>query len=234
MNTLQPLYSLVNLLDSLQIKQYLKSLIEEQNPVILEIGSADGIDTQEFIELFGSGLTVHCFEPDPRNLDVFINGGLRECKPYFSGPVSGATVFLNAKAVGEIDGKTNFYQTSTIYSSSLKKPNKNLSINWPSIYLQNTLEIESISLDSYVKEKNIQIIDLIWADVQGGEDLMIKGGVDSFKNKVRYLYTEYAKDENNRYYEETPFLKDILELLGDDWIIHTDFGPDVLLKNTKL
>lgn len=116
---------------------------------------------------------------------------------------------------------------------SLKKPNENLTINWPSIYLQEVIEIESIKLDTYVNEKNIEIIDFIWADVQGGEDLMIKGGTEAFK-KVRYLYTEYSNSESNSYYEKTPFLRDILDLLGEGWEIHTDYGNDILLKNKNI
>lgn len=214
-------------------KQLIKTLINKENPIIFEIGCADGIDTQEFIDIFGENLDLHCFEPDPRNLDVFINGGERVCKPQFTGPVSGSNISLNNKAVGEIDGNCNFYQTNTIYSSSLKKPNENLTINWPSIYLQEVIEIESIKLDTYVNEKNIEIIDFIWADVQGGEDLMIKGGTEAFK-KVRYLYTEYSNSESNSYYEKTPFLRDILDLLGEGWEIHTDYGNDILLKNKNI
>jgi 2-O-methyltransferase len=215
-------------------KHLIKRLIDKENPVIFEIGCADGIDTQEFIDVFGDNLFIHCFEPDPRNLDVFINGGERVYKPEFTGPVVGKNIALNNKAVGDYDGKCDFYQTNTIYSSSLKKPNENLTNNWPSIHLQDVIEIESIKIDTYVSQKNIDLIDFIWADVQGGEDLMIMGGFDTFKNKVRYLYTEYSNSESNSYYEKTLFLKDILELLGDGWEIHTDYGNDILLKNTKI
>jgi FkbM family methyltransferase len=215
-------------------KQEIKNLIGKDSPIIFEIGCADGIDTQDFIDTFGPDLEIHCFEPDPRNLDVFLNGGERVCNPGFTGPVKGNSISVNSKAVGDIDGKCNFYQTNTIYSSSLKKPNDNLTRNWPQIELQDIMEIDTIRLDTYVAEKNIGIIDFIWADVQGGEDLMIKGGADTFKNKVRYLYTEYAKDEVNSYYDESPHLKDIINLLGENWIIYRDFGSDVLLKNTNI
>lgn len=215
-------------------KQEIKSLLGKDNPVIFEIGSADGIDTQEFIDTFGVNLEIHCFEPDPRNLNVFLNGGERVCKPGFDGPVTGNSVFINKKAVGDVDGKCNFFQTSTIYSSSLKKPNDNLKKTWPDIDLQDILEIDSIRLDTYVENNGIQIIDFIWADVQGGEDLMIKGGRETFEKKVRYLYTEYAKNQENSYYEETPFLKDIMDLLGESWEVYRDFGPDVLLRNKNL
>jgi len=99
-------------------KQLIKRLINKKNPVIFEIGCADGIDTQEFIDIFGETLTLHCFEPDPRNLDVFINGGERVCKPEFTGPVRGSNIVLNNKAVGEIDGKCKNINTCKKYISS--------------------------------------------------------------------------------------------------------------------
>jgi hypothetical protein len=63
---------------------------------------------------------------------------------------------------------------------------------------------------------------------------MIKGGINTFRNKVRYLYTEYAKNESNSYYEGTPYLSDILSLLGENWVLLADFGSDVLLKNNSI
>ena len=215
-------------------KNEIKNLLAKDNPIIFEIGSADGIDTQEFIDTFGVNLEINCFEPDPRNLEVFLNGGERVCKPEFKGPVTGNFVILNKRAVGDSDGKCNFFQTNTIYSSSLKKPNENLKKNWPQIDLQDVLEIESITLDTYVKDNKIEIIDFIWADVQGGKDLMIKGGRETFEKKVRYLYTEYARGEENSYYDGTPFLSDIIDLLGENWEVCRDFGSDVLLKNKNI
>jgi FkbM family methyltransferase len=216
------------------LKSEIKNLIKKSNPVIFEIGCADGIDTQEFIEEFGPDITLHCFEPDPRNIGVFLNGGERVCKPHFTGPVLGNNIFLNQKAVGNEDGKIVFYQTTTIYSSSLKEPNENLKKTWPEIDLKDKLEIDCIKLDTYVDENKIEMIDFIWADVQGAEDLMKMGGKETFKNRVKYLYTEYSKDESNSFYRGTPFLNDILSLLGEGWSLERDFGPDVLLRNNNI
>lgn len=215
-------------------KREIKKIINKSQPVIFEIGCADGIDTQEFIEVFGPEVILHCFEPDPRNVDIFLNGGERVCKPHFTGPVSGGNIFLNQKAVGDKDGKVFFYQTTTIYSSSLKEPNENLRRTWPEIDIKDKLEIDAVRLDTYVQEAGIEMIDFIWADVQGAEDLMIKGGKETFKNKVKYLYTEYSRDESSSFYKGSPFLRDILDLLGEGWSLERDFGPDVLLRNNSL
>ena len=72
------------------------------------------------------------------------------------------------------------------------------------------------------------MIDFIWADVQGAEDFLIEGGKNTFKNKVRFFYTEYSK---KLLYENSLNKEEILNLLGDSWEIIQDFNTDVLLKN---
>ena len=98
--------------------------------------------------------------------------------------------------------------------------------------IKDEIEVDCVSLDSYVEENKIEIIDFIWADVQGAEDYLILGGKKSFSEKVRYFYTEYSSKD--KYYENSPDKDQIKNLLGEDWIILQDFGSDILLKNTRL
>jgi len=212
----------------------IKDLIGTSNPIIFEIGCADGIDTHEFLKEFGNELNIHCFEPDPRNAKVFKEGGFRANQTDLTGPILGNNLVFNEFALGEIDGKINMYQTNTIYSSSLKKPTENLFNTWKYINIQDEIEVKCMKLDTYVYEKNIGCIDFIWADVQGAEDYLIKGGNETFSKKVKYFYTEYAKNENNSYYEESPDLGKILYLLGNNWTLVNDYGTDALFKNNSL
>jgi FkbM family methyltransferase len=209
----------------------IKKLINRDNPVIFEIGCADGIDTFEFLEVFGSNSTFYCFEPDNRNAEVFVNGGFRPLNHSLTQGINFNNVIFENKAIGKENGQLIFNQSSTIYSSSLKNPTDKLSQTWPDISFENQLIVDCVTLDKYVSDKNIDVIDFIWADVQGAEDYMIEGGRETFKNKVRYLYTEYAN--NVEYYENSPNKEQIRDLLGDNWVIIQDFGSDVLLKNKK-
>lgn len=212
-------------------KNDIKNLINTSSPVIFEIGAADGIDTLEFIEVFSKDMTLYCFEPDPRNCKTFLEGGFRECAPHLSQGINKPNVIFENKAISDTNGIIQFNQSNTIYSSSIKVPTEELSKEWPHITFKNTFSAESVTLDSYVEQKNINIIDFIWCDVQGAEDLVIKGGKETFKNKVRFFYTEYA---NKQYYKNSPNQFDIKSMLGDNFIIIKDFGTDVLLKNTLL
>jgi hypothetical protein len=74
-----------------------------------------------------------------------------------------------------------------------------------------------------------RIIDFIWADIQGAEINLIKGGKNTFKN-VKYFYTEYS---NGNLYKGDKGLKGILKLLPN-FEIECDYQGDVLLKNKYL
>ena len=204
----------------------IRDLIEDKPPpIIFEIGAADGIDTQDFIALFDDiDFKMYCFEPDKQNLSIF--------KERINDP----RVKLFEGAVGNISGDITFYSSTSPYTSSLRPPGKPMfevkewkkffesEKNWESTI------VKSITLDDFVSQNNIPYISFIWADVQGCEDLMIMGGKESFKNKVKYLYTEYS---NTPYYVGEPNLKEILALLPDYEIIN-DFKSDILLKNRNL
>ena len=88
-------------------KRDIKKIIGKNNPIIFEIGCADGIDTQEFIDEFGQEIVLHCFEPDPRNASVFTSGGYRPINPNFDLPVSGGTIFLEFKNLRK--GRSSFF-----------------------------------------------------------------------------------------------------------------------------
>jgi hypothetical protein len=67
----------------------------------------------------------------------------------------------------------------------------------------------------------------MWVDVQGAEDLVFSGGIETLKNTC-YVYTEYC---NRELYEGQINLNQILELFGNDWKVLYVIGDDVLLEN---
>ncbi len=207
--------------DNTLSKQAIKKLLQKENPIIFEIGCADGLDTLEFLKTFSNpNFKIYCFEPDPRNIESFKRN------------INDKRVTLIEKAIGNIDGEMVFHQSSTIYSSSLKNPNiENIKSSWSDISFENEIKIGATTIDTFIKENNIDTVDFIWADVQGAEDLMIKGAENSLKNKIKYMYTEYAKIE---YYKDSPTLPDILRSLGKEWAVLKDYKTDVLLKNKNI
>ena len=204
-------------------KYQIKNLINKENPTIFEIGCADGQDTIDFINTFDNNLNIYCFEPEIKNISIVKSTIKYKNHHLYEGVIS------------DINGKIIFNRSRTdnpddlSYYGSIRKPKEHLN-EWNYIKFDQTLEVKSITLDKFCDDNNIDIIDFIWADVQGAEENMINGGKESFEKRVRFLYTEYS---NKEYYEGQSNLKKIMELMGDNWVILQDFGTDVLLKNNR-
>ena len=204
-------------------KRIIKELVNKQNPTIFEIGCADGQDTIDFINTFGE-LNIHCFEPEPKNINI-VKSTINYNKHYlFEGVVSNK----NGEVIFNRSNTDNPEQLS--YSGSIKEPKEHLN-EWPGIRFDESIKVNSITLDKYCENNCIEIIDFIWADVQGAEEDMILGGLNTFKNKVRFLYTEYS---NKEYYVGQINLERLTKFMGDDWEVIHDFGTDVLLRNKNL
>jgi FkbM family methyltransferase len=180
----------------------------------LELGAHQGTDTAWMAEI--PDVTVHAFEPDPRNHQA----------PRHN-------VVLHHEAIAERDGRG--FLVPSVYgwgqewthSSSIKQP-KNHLYRFP-VTFGEPIEVQWITLDTFCQQEGLGFIDFIWADVQGAEGEMIRGGRRTLA-RTRYLYTEYSDDEM---YEDQATLREILELLPDFRVVEL-WPDDVLLENRKL
>jgi len=204
-------------------KGYIKSLIKIESPIILEIGSNDGRDSQEFLNEF-KNIKLYCFEPDPRQIKRFKDR------------IEDSRCKLYKIAISNKEGIIDFYLSESIDpnttaedSSSIKKPKKHLR-RFPWIKFQKKIQVKTMPLDSWAKKKKINKIDFIWADVQGAEKELIEGGLKTLNEKTRYFYTEFYNEE---LYEGQINLKDILKKLPNFRILNI-YGDNVLLENKFL
>jgi FkbM family methyltransferase len=197
----------------------LTSLINKDDPVIFEIGCNDGTDTERFLKMFRTPI-IFCFEIDPVAIEKF-NEKIKK-------------VFLVNAAVSNVDGKAIFHLASNTLSGSLKKPTKHLEM-YPSVKFDKDIEVKTIRLDTFTMNMKDVIIDLVWMDVQGAEDLVFEGGMDTFTNRVRYILTEFS---NIEVYENAPNLQKILELLPNYEVVEIPWQFEVegnaLLRNRNL
>lgn len=160
-----------------------KEILQKENPIIFEIGANDGTDTVEFFKEFQSP-TLHCFEPDSDTFAQFLRNTLS-----FSRHITPVCA-----AVADIDGELEFNVSSNNgLSSSLKKPLLHIPVH-PNVLFTHKKLVKTITLDTYAEFNKIGFCDLVWMDVQGAEDLVIKGGQEFFKN-VKYVYTEFSNIE---------------------------------------
>ena len=89
--------------------------------------------------------------------------------------------------------------------------------------------MQTVTLDSFARDAGLSTVDFIWAEVQGSEGDLARGGAETFR-RTRYLYTEYSNDEM---YEAQACLDDLLAALPDFRVV--ELWPEhVLLENTLL
>jgi len=180
----------------------------------LELGAHQGWDTAWMAEI--PSVTVHAFEPDPRN-----NQAPRK------------NVTLRRAAIADSDGRGRLTLSKQgwghewTHSSTMKRP-KNHSRYFP-VTFGETIEVELLTLDTFYKRQGLDVIDFIWADIEGAEREMIRGGRQALA-RTRYLYTEYSDEE---LYENQATLKEIIDMLPDFRVLEL-WPEDVLLENRKL
>lgn len=180
--------------------------------VFLELGAHQGTDTAWLARI--PDVAVHAFEPDPRNY-----------------PTAAGNVIVNRMAVCDQDGRRPFVLSAQgwgrewTYSSSLKRP-KNHLLHYP-VTFGDAIEVETVRLDTYCRRHVPGVVDLIWADVQGAEEEMVRGGLETLA-RTRYLYTEYSDLE---LYEGQATLAQLLAMLPAFRVIEL-WDDNVLLENT--
>lgn len=194
--------------------------------IIFELGTNDGYHTNlmcDILHKHNKNFKYYAFEPDKRLKDIFLS----KTKNYSK------NIFFSEYAISDTDDNSDFYLSDDINkskkytgSSSIRKPKLVLTA-WTDMTFEKT-NIETISLDSFCKNNNIEYIDFIWADIQGAEVDMINGGQNIFK-KTSHLYTEYCDGE---LYEGEIGFEEICKMLPE-WQVIEDYKGDVLLKNLK-
>jgi len=207
----------------------LPRLLGKPNPVILEIGCNDGTDTRQFLRLFDAP-KIYVFEPEPRAVASFRRN------------IQDDRVTLFEMAISDVDGTIEFHPSGGIpspewkdakpdgwdFSGSIKQPKEHLSVH-PWCEFADPVAVRSMTLDTWSTEHGVGGIDFIWADVQGAEAEVIRGGGQTLQ-RTRYFYTEYS---NQELYQGQITLPEMERLLPNFRIVEK-FANDVLFENSTL
>jgi FkbM family methyltransferase len=198
-----------------QIRQWVQRKFGYPGPkTFLELGAHQGPDTAWMAGI--PGVSIHAFEPDPRNH-----------------PAPRHNVTVHRAAIADRDGRgclilsLQGWSQEWTHSSSIKQPKNHLH-RYP-VTFGDAVEVEFVALDTFYHQHGLDVIDFIWADIQGAEGEMILGGQRTLAH-TRYLYTEYSDDE---LYEGQVPLQEILEMLPDFHVLEL-WPDDVLLENQNL
>jgi len=213
----------------MNIQEFIKKL---DIKTFVEIGAHKGEDTRFFKQIHPNARIV-AFEPDPRNLNSLYDSRidkLVELYPYALSDTNGASDFYLSSGDPETRPRIGFQQKQEwCASSSLKKPTSTMFQMFRWLKFSTKVSVKTVRLDDFEPLKDT-VIDFIWADVQGAEDLVFSGAKETLK-RTRYVYTEFC---NTQIYENELNLNQILELFGPDWKVLHLYPSDVLLENTTL
>ena len=195
-------------------------LLGKMSPcVVVEIGAHVGGDTRDLWFAAGGAHSWYlAVEPDPRNA-AGLRHNLRDRR----------IRFLEA-AVSDLNGLAMFSGTAdpNTASGSIKKPVLHLTQH-PTVHFPDKLKtiVPTITLDTIVEAYELTKIDMLWADVQGAEDLMIAGGQKALA-MTKWLHTEFYNDE---VYENQLPLDGIMSRLPGEWEVVEIFADDALIRN---
>lgn len=183
--------------------------------IVFEFGSRYGEDTCLFAKRLPKA-KIYGFECNENTIDEC----RKRCSFYNN-------IILTNKAVSEVDRKVNFYpidtkKTNIPYhidgnagASSMLRVSKNYK---DEIYEQYETSVESVRLDTFMDENNIENIDILWMDIQGGELSALKSLSSKIKNvKIIHTETEFTEE-----YENQPLFEDIKIYLEENDFIYMD------------
>ena len=193
-----------------------KSLIKKYlpvNPVIIDCGAHDGVDSVELYRIMGG--TVHAFEPV-----TSIYERLRERTRSY------AQIKCYRLALSNQNSIQFFYvsEGASDASSSLLEPKEHLT-DHPDTQFNNKVEVQTVTLDDWALQNNINAIDMLWLDMQGFELMMLKQSEKILKT-VKVIHTEISTRETYKgvglYKEYRAFLEEkgfrvILEAIPEGW-----------------
>lgn len=140
-------------------------------------------------------------------------------------------------------GKATLYLTKEPACSSLYKPKKNLTDNYPSLECMKEVgqtKVELTTLDKWAKKQGVDVVDYIKIDTQGSELNILKGAKKLLKT-IRFIEIEV---EFNQLYEGQPIFSEIdlflrrfgFELWGFSNMVHYGMGsePEKSLPNLSV
>lgn len=132
------------------------------NPVILEAGALNGLDTVRLASEWPQGV-VHAFEPVPSAYEDVVR---RTCHL--------DRVRRYNVALSHSSGKSPMHVSSDVMggprtdSSSLLRPADHLRLI-PDVVFGDTIDVDTLTIDDWASQNGIGKVDFMWLDMQGSE-----------------------------------------------------------------
>ncbi len=192
------------------------------NPIIVEAGAHKGFDTVK-MKQFWPQSTIYAFEPVPDLFQDLKNN----CK-------SMTGIILSDYALSHKNGYATLHISKGRGdgSSSLLAPKKHLDL-FPDVTFKQKIKVQTITLDSWAEQENVDSIDLLWLDLQGYEYSVLAASPNILKT-VKVIFTEINFEEAYENCVLYPLLKYWLIKQGfvekHRIILHPSFGDALFVR----
>jgi len=191
------------------------------NPVIIEAGAYNGIDTEQMVKIWPKS-TIYSFEPV-----AAIYKQLFERVKFYP------NVHSFSLALADRDESRPFWVSTFPWggnsgSSSLLPPKNHLEFDLSKF--DQKIDVLGLKLDTWAKWQNVERIDFAWLGMQGFELPMLKASRLSTNIKVIYIEVGFVE-----MYEGQPIYKDVKDwMLKNDYELKAiDFNEEIALKGRK-
>jgi len=194
----------------------LKTIINKETPVCLDVGANEGQTVSALCEVFSNPL-IHAFEP---STEIFQT--LRSKK-------STGRVFLHNVALGIKQQKRQFnnYEKSCFSSFLPFDPGADDGFRLIGLHGNEMVEVDTV--DRFLQQNDIHDVDLLKIDTQGFDLEVLSGAVNALqKGIVRNVLVELTFV---KMYEGQSTPEDIIQLLKQHDIVLVDYYEKVWMNN---
>lgn len=192
--------------------------------VYLDVGANNG-DSCIHLAQHDPNAVVYAFEPTPYLADI-----IREKTKHLH------NYNIIQKAVSDTAGTSLLYISGQADwgCTSLCTFNDNLSKTWPGrtdFHVTNKIEVDVITLESFVKEQRITCIDYLHCDVQG-KDLEVLMGLGEYLSIVKTGVIEMPTSHVKKLYKDQKYIaQDAIQFLESKGFIITSIQNNDIFGN---
>lgn len=174
-----------------------------RNPIIFDIGSNVGQSITRFCNIFENP-KIHSFEPNPEAFKIL--------KDKFS---SKKNIFLNNVGVCENTSTQDFFVSEKSgHSSRFEVDNRffdNKDIK-NTYYQKKKISADFVDLNSYCKDKKVELIDFIKIDTEGDVPSILRDFQYIKKKKISFLEIELRLDSIYKNFNNFSEVENILDM----------------------
>lgn len=199
-------------------KRFYSSLIQNSNPLVVDIGGHRGESVLFFKDVFPASV-VHSIEPDIENYKFLQS----VCSLY------GDSCIAYNHAIDATTGKKHFYKQSLSHLGGLSPINRESrdSLGYAETAENKQYVVDAISLDDFCSLIGVDKIDLLKIDVQGCEIAVLLGG-RKIMRQVNVCQVEVSFYD---FYQNASTLLDVELVMKDAGMVLWDIAK--ISKNPK-